>query len=487
MSVLVFDFGASSARAVLAELENGALSMREIHRFPNTPLTVNGTLYWDIDTLLREVETALEKAEPYGYSAVSVDTWGVDFAILDEQGNFVEKPVHYRDRRTEAVIDEVNAMFGGAEALYRRTGIQPVWFNTIYQLFALKKARPESLTGNVRFLMMPDLICHFLTGAFRNEISEASTTSLLNPQTQEWDRELLKVLGIRSEIFCPTIRSGEIYGFLKPQFCRRKMKIPVVAVPSHDTASAVAAVPAEEDEFVFISTGTWALFGTELKTPVISGEAFRAGLTNERGHGGTVTLLKNIMGMWLLQECRRDLEEKGERMSFSEMEQAARSAEPFLAFVDPNDESFSRPGEMLEKIAAYLRKTGQPVPDTAGLLRAVYDSLAAEFSVTLKSIERITGKRYAKVYMFGGGTKDALLCRLTADLTGRTVAAGPHEATAAGSALCAFAGLGELESVRQGRALVRAAGLTHVYEPDPGVRSEEIREKYQKSIGRKGV
>lgn len=466
MSVLVFDFGASSARAILVNLEDGTFSAEELHRFPNTPITVNGTLYWDIDALFGEVRTAIEKAEPYGYGAVAVDTWGVDFAILDSKGNFIEKPVHYRDKRTAAVIEEVNALFGGAEELYKKTGIQPAWFNTIYQLYALKKARPESLSGDARFLMMPDLICSFLTGEFRNEYAEATTTSLLDPKTKEWDGEILQKLGISPKIFCPIIGAGEIYGFLKPEFCRRKMKIPVIAVPSHDTAAAVAAVPAEEDEFVFISTGTWALFGTELTAPVISSEAFRAGLTNEGGHGGTVTFLKNIMGMWLLQECRRDLEQKGTPMSFSEMEQAAEAAGSPGLLINPNDESFSQPGEMLAKIAAAIKKEGEKVPDTAGLLRVVYDSLAAEFARTLLDVERITGKRYAKIYMFGGGTKDALLCRLTANATGRTVVAGPTEATAIGCALCAFVGTGELESVKAGRAMVKAAGLTKTYEPD---------------------
>lgn len=269
MSVLVFDFGASSARAMLAELKDGRIDLTEIHRFPNTPVTVNGTLMWDIDALFGEVRTSLEKAEPYGYGAVSVDTWGVDFAILDEAGNFVERPVHYRDGRTAAVYDEVNALFGGAERLYRRTGIQPEWFNTIYQLYALRKARPGSLSGNVRFLMMPDLIAHYLTGEFHNEIAEASTTSLLDPVSGSWDAELLGTLGISPALFSPPLRSGALCGFLKPGFSPRKMSIPVIAVPSHDTAAAVAAVPAEEDEFIFISTGTWALFGTELQSPVI--------------------------------------------------------------------------------------------------------------------------------------------------------------------------------------------------------------------------
>ena len=464
--VLVFDFGASSARAILVETDGEKLVSKEIHRFPNNPITVNDTLYWDIDALLEEVKAAVIKADGYGFEAISVDTWGVDFAILDSDGNFVEKPVHYRDSRTAAVIDEVNDIFGGAEALYSKTGIQPAWFNTIYQLYALKKQRPESLEGDVHLLMMPDLIAHYLTGAFRNEYAEATTTSLLDPETKGWSKEVLEKLGISPEIFCPMINSGEIYGFLKPEFTRRKMNIPVVAVPSHDTAAAVAAVPAEEDEFLFISTGTWALFGTELKTPVITTDAYKAGLTNEGGHSGTITFLKNIMGMWLFQELKRDFAAKGVPLSFADMETLARAAKPSESFINPNDESFSQPTDMYEKINRYIERTGQkPLDGAAAVLRCVYDSLATEFTKTLADIERITNRTYTKIYMFGGGTKDSLLCQLTADISGRTVVAGPTEATAIGNALCAFVGSGQLESVSEARKIVQKAGLTKIYQP----------------------
>ena len=465
--VLVFDFGASSARAILVETDGKNLKTEEIHRFPNNPITVNDTLYWDIDTLLAEVKTAVEKADPYGFEAISIDTWGVDFAILDEDGNYIERPVHYRDKRTATVIDEVNEIFGGEEELYKKTGIQSAWFNTIYQLYALKKARPESLGDNARFLMMPDLIAHYLTGAFRNEYAEATTSAMLNPETKEWDKDILAKLGINPKIFCPMINSGEIYGFLKPGFSRRRMNIPVVAVPSHDTAAAVAAVPAEEDEFLFISTGTWALFGTELKSAVISEESYKAGLTNEGGHSGTITFLKNIMGMWLFQEIRRDFKEKGVPLSFSEMETLARNAPPSVSFINPNDESFSQPGDMPKKIEEYVKRTGQQeLSGISAILRCVYDSLAAEFNRTLIDIEKITGRTYPAVYMFGGGTKDSLICQLTANKTGRRVIAGPTEATSIGNALCAFVGSGAIPTVADARKIVISAGLTKVYEPE---------------------
>lgn len=469
--VLVFDFGASSARAIIVETDGEKISMEEIHRFQNNPITVDGTLRWDIDTLLGEVKTAVQKGDRYGFDAVSVDTWGVDFGLLNGNGEWIEKPVHYRDKRTAGVIDEVNGLFGGAENLYKLTGIQPQWFNTIYQLYALKKARPEKLKGDVRFLMMPDLIAHYLTGEFRNEYAEATTTAMLDPKTGEWSEEILDKLGISKDIFCPKIGSGEIYGFLKSDFTRRKMRIPVVAVPSHDTAAAVAAVPATEEEFIFISTGTWALFGTELKQPVISEQAYKANLTNEGGHSGTITFLKNIMGMWLFQELRRGLSQKeGREYSYNDMEQLARECPPSVSFIDPNAEDFAAPmeeaGNMSDRIQQYIKDTNQPLlSDTKSIIRCVYDSLAREFSRTLTDIEKITEKHYDTVYMFGGGTKDSLLCQLTANETGRKVVAGPTEATAMGNALCAFVGSGELDSVSEARKLVHKAGLTREFFP----------------------
>ena len=481
--VLVFDFGASSARAILVSFDGTKFDMSEIHRFANVPVTSGNTLYWDIDMLFGEVRTALDKAKDTGYEAVSADTWGVDFAIVDDDGKFIERPVHYRDSRTRAVIDEVDRIAGGSTALYMRTGIQPAWFNTIYQLYALKKSSPESLERG-HFLMMPDLICNFLTGELHNEYSEATTSSLLDPVTGQWDRNLLALLGINDGIFCDILSSGETYGMLKEEFAGNK-KIPVIAVPSHDTAAAVTAVPADENEFAFVSTGTWALFGTELSKPIITEEAYKAGLSNEGGHSETTTFLKNIMGMWLFQECRRSFNESGDDLGFPEMEKLAEKAEPLRYFIDPNDESFSQPGNMPEKIAAYIKNSGQgDVTDRGALLRAVYDSLASEFAVTLDDIERITGRNFSTLYMFGGGTKDSLLCRLTADYTGRKVVAGPTEATALGNAVSALIGIGKLDSITQARSIIRSSGMTREFIP---CSANNAKEKYRSALGAKAL
>ncbi len=454
--VLVFDFGASSARAMLCWFDGKKICTEEIHRFPNTPVTIDGTLYWDIDYLFSETAAAMKKA--VSFDAVSVDTWGVDFALIGEDNTISERPVHYRDARTEGIEDEVYKIID-EETLYNRTGILYMRFNTIFQLMALKKARPEALEGNKRLLMMPDLICHFLTGECKNEYCEATTTSLINPKTRNWDYDLIDMLDFPREIFGEIITAGEIYGFLKPEFTDRK--IPVIASPSHDTASAVVAVPSTEKEFAFISCGTWTLFGTETETPIVTSRAHYHGLTNEGGHGNTTTFLKNIMGLWLLQECRRYYSKDERSVSFADMEKAARESEPYKAFINPNDDRFSMPGDMPEKI---LEAAGGGL-DEGGIIRAVYDSLAFEFARTLLGIEEITGKTYPCVYMFGGGSRDSLLCQLTADATGRTVVAGPTEATAAGNAICALVKLGELESVEAARKIMRDSGETVEYKP----------------------
>ena len=479
--VLVFDFGASSARAIITEYNGREFISEEIHRFPNNPIERDGTLYWDIDYLLSEVDNAVAKAKSKGFDGISVDTWGVDFAIVDDEGGFIERPVHYRDNRTRAVIDEVNELFGGEKELYRRTGIQPAWFNTIYQLYALNKARPESLKKG-HFLMMPDLICNHLTGEIHNEYAEATTTGFLNPETKKWDEGILGKMGIAPDIFPEIINTGDIYGYLKEEYSDGR-KIPVIAVPSHDTAAAVAAVPSSEREFVFISTGTWALFGTELEAPVITDKAYKAELTNEGGHSGTITLLKNIMGMWLFQECKKDFEAKGEPLSFGEMEKLAEGAEPYRFFINPNDESFSQPGDMPEKIRSFIMRTRQGAPEnTAQILRAVYDSLACEFACTLRDIEDITGRSFDTLYMFGGGTKDKLICARTAEMTGCRVVAGPTEATSLGNAVCAFVGTRAIGSVAEAREIIRSSGLTAEFLPDTKTDREGILEKYRSIV-----
>lgn len=467
--ILVFDFGASSARAMLCSYENGALSLEEIHRFANTPVMETGHLRWNIDELFTQMKTGMSIGVfNGGYDAVSIDTWGVDFGLLDRNGELSENPVHYRDSRTDGIADE---LFGvvSAEELFERTGIQPQNINTAFQLFALLKQEESTLFRAESLLMMPDLFAYLLTGEKRSELTEAATSQLIDRVTLSWDYRLINKLRLPRRLFCPIIRAGERIGFLKPELAHelRIDPIPVLACASHDTASAVVAVPSPEDDFLFISCGTWTLVGTELSKAIVTERVRKAGLTNERGCANTTMLLKNIMGLWLAQETRRYYNEvRGMDLSFADLENSARACEPFVSFIDPNDPSFTLPDDMPLKIAEYCRKTNQPVPETVGeVMRCIYQSLACEFALTADSISELTGKTYDKIYMIGGGTKDKLLCELTAQASGRTAVAGPAEATALGNGISSLIALGEIKDIRHAREIIVSSGLTQCFEP----------------------
>ena len=462
--VLIFDFGGSSGRALLCSHENKSFISSEIHRFTNNPVNVKGKSCWNIDMIFREIDKALDKAENFGFDAISVDTWGVDFALMDGKGEFVQKPVCYRDGRTDGIPEEVFKDIPEID-LYMRSGITQMQINTLYQLIAMQKQEPELLNKAKRLLMMPDLIYYHLTGEMINEYTEATTSGLIDPKTKDWDWELIEKLGLPKKIFGKIVMPGEKIGLLKANYTNRT--VPVFAAPSHDTASAVLAVPSEEKKFAYISCGTWALFGTELSEPIINKETFESGLTNEGGYGGTTTFLKNITGTWFLQECRKYFNSVGEIFTFNDMEAFARSAPPRVAVIDPNDPSFLKGGNIPKKVAEYCERTGQTKPKSiAQTLRIIYESLAAEFAKTLDDLEKITGNTYPTVYIIGGGSKDKFLCQLTADATGRTVVAGPSEATAIGNAMCTLIALGEIKDVRDARAIVRRGAEVDEFLPD---------------------
>ena len=388
----------------------------------------------------------------------------MDFALLDDKGNFVLKPVCYRDSRFDGMTEKLFEKIPEKE-LYQLSGIQQMSINTMYQLLALQEKEPKLLAKAKHLLMMPDLINYRLTGVMANEYTEATTTGLIDPKTRGWNKALIKRLGLPENIFGKIVMPGEKIGDLKSKYS--DTPVPVFAGPSHDTAAAAVAVPSDEKRFAFISCGTWALFGTELKEPIITDEAMNSGLTNEGGRDGTITFLKNITGTWFLQECRRFFNAGGEVFTFNDMEAFARSAKPFIAKINPNDPSFMKSGDMPQKVAAYCERTGQNKPRTiAQVLRVIYESLAAEFATTLESLEKITKHTYPTVYIFGGGSKDEFLCQLTANATGRTVVAGPTEATAIGNAMSAFIALGEIKDAAEARAIVRRGAEIKEFVPD---------------------
>lgn len=487
-TVLVFDFGASSARAMLCRCDNGRFSLEEIHRFPNTPVTEDGHLRWDIDELWEQMKIAISFGVfNGGFDAISIDTWGVDFGLIGQDGNLLEKPVHYRDSRTDGMMEEVCAKIP-AEELFNQSGIQPMNINTLFQLNYLVNHEKNSIFRAEKLLMMPDLFAYLLTGQCRNEFTEATTSQLIDQQAKGWNIRLIEALGIPKRIFSPLIQPGDIYGELKPELAEefRIEPVPVYACASHDTASAVMAVPTQEEHFAFLSCGTWTLFGTELRRPIVTRQAMEMGLTNEGGSGGTTTLLKNIMGLWLIQETRRWYNEKRVcDYSFADLEKLARECEPFVSFIDPNAPDFSAPDDMPLKIREYCRRTVQKVPETPGeIMRCIYQSLACEFALTLQEISALTGFEYKQIHMIGGGTKDKLLCQLTADAAGIPSVAGPVEATALGNGISTLIALGEIPDISTARQMIIDSGLTGEFLPQQHECWEKPLERYR-SLTRK--
>lgn len=466
--ILSFDFGASSGRAMLGYFEDGLLKARELHRFSNDPVILNGVMYWDIVRLMFEIKKSISLAMAEGgFDAIGIDSWGVDFGLINRRGQLIMNPVHYRDPRTSGVPEQVFEIVS-REAIYEKTGIQLMRFNTLYQLYYLTQKEPELLQQTDKFLLMPDLMAYFLTGEKKCEVTNASTTNIYNPSLKNWDFELCRTLGIPTEIFPPIVSTGETYGTLLPQLCEELNcpPVPVVAVATHDTASAVFSCPAQEKDFVYISCGTWSLFGTELQQPIINDTAAAANFTNEIGYGHSVRFLKNIMGLWLIQESRRQWRREGSDVGFDVLEKEALEAEPFRCFIDTDAPQFEVPGNLPRRIREYCESTGQYVPQTRGeIMRCIYQSIAMRYKYTFEHLEKLTGKTYQSIHMFGGGIKDSLLCKMTASACGVPVYAGPVEATVMGNIAVACLALNQLPDQAAARKLIRESNDIKTYEP----------------------
>ncbi|MEK4512246.1 rhamnulokinase [Paenibacillus sp. FSL K6-2524] len=493
-TVLAFDIGASSGRALIGQIvqqnsgEPGLLTITEIHRFPNIPVQIGNHLHWDTVMLLQEVKNGIRKAFQAGYTPESygIDTWGVDFGLLDSQGELLGIPYHYRDPQTEGLIDELNEKLG-RERLFQESGLQFMPFNTIYQLYAMLKAGSPKLDIAETLLLTPDLLHYFLTGEKVCEFTMATTTQLYDAGQNVWNKPLMKELGLSPSLFLDPIEPGTVIGTLSEEVCR-ELKVPsikAIAVASHDTESAAAAVPAHSTDFAYLVCGTWSLLGTELSEALLLPEVLEHNFSNEGGAFGTFQLLKNIMGLWILQECKRRWELNGVNLSFPEMVKLAEAAEPFRSLIDPDDLRFMNPADMVETIAEYCRESGQLVPETEGqFIRCILESLALRYREVLEKTEVLAGRSYAGLHMVGGGIQNELLCRFTAEAIGRPVWAGPIEASAIGNMLLQFVAGGHVQHKEEGIELVKRSFPLAVYHPETPELWSAAFQKYVQITGR---
>lgn len=467
--VLAFDFGASSGRAIIGSFDGKKITLKEVHRFTNDPVDLGGTLYWDVLRLFYEIKQGIVKAKiAGGFDSIGIDTWGVDFGLIDKNGRLLENPVHYRDKRTSGLVKE-SFKSVPRQKMYDITGIQFMELNTLFQLISLKKQRPEMLERADKMLFMPDLFAYFLTGKMCSEYSIASTSQLIDINTRSWSKELLDAFGIKESLFAPLTEPGTQLGNLSKEICEEcgVESVPVISVCGHDTQSAITAVPCESGDFAFLSSGTWSLFGTELQKPIVNETSLKINITNEGGFGGTTGFLKNIIGLWLIQESRRQWQREGKDYSYADLEKLALSEEPFKCFIDPDAPEFVPQGNIPERVREFCRKTGQYVPESVGeIMRCIYESLAMKYRMTFEKLCECTGKDYPVIHVIGGGTKDGLLCRMTASSCGKTVKAGPIEATVMGNVAVQLMSDGTIGSISEARKAVAASESLKTYEPE---------------------
>ncbi len=482
------DYGASSGRVMLGTYDGRKLAIDEIHRFANNPVMVADTLYWDILRLFHEMKIGIsecEKTDDLHLASIGVDTWGVDFGLLGKSGELLGNVVHYRDKRNEGMIEAASKIVSKRE-IYEKTGIQFLKFNTLYQLFSIKLKDPDMLESATKMLFVPDLLNYFLTGECASEYTIASTSQMINPIARDWAKDLLGKFGIPQNIFTEIISTASIAGKIRNSVCEELNvgRIPVIAVAEHDTGSAVISVPAWADKYAFLSSGTWSLLGVESQAPVINDITYNLNYTNEGGFNNT-QLLKNIMGLWIYQECKRTWDKDGEHLSFDELEQLASSQKAFTCFIDPDDDLFYSPGNMPEKVREYCRKTGQTVPESkAAIVRCIMESLALMYRHVLDGLEMILGYKLPILHVVGGGCKNTMLCRFTANSIQRPVIAGPTEATSIGNIACQLIALGEVSDIRQARQIVRNSFTCEEYLPSEKQAWGEAYGRFEKLMAR---
>jgi rhamnulokinase len=486
---LALDLGAESGRAVVAHFEDDYLRLEEIHRFPNGPVKVLDSLHWDVLRLWSEIKHGLGlAARAHGDNLVSagLDTWGVDFGLLAADDSLLGNPYHYRDSRTHGMMEAAFQIVPRSE-IYEQTGIQFMPINSLYQLFAMVQAHSPALASARTFLNMPDLLNFWLCGRKASELTISTTSQCYDPRAGGWARGMLDRLGIPSRIFGEIVAPGTVLGGLRLAVQEEigSPAIPIVATAGHDTASAVAAVPAENSDYIYLSSGTWSLMGVENEEPVINELSLAHDFTNEGGVNGTFRLLKNIMGLWLVQECRREWAHAGACHTYDELTQMAAKAPAFGPLVAVNDERFLRPGDMVGRIQTFCRDTDQRPPEACGdVIRCVLESLALEYRWVAERLDELVARPLPTIHIFGGGSQNRLLNRFAADATGRTVVAGPVEAAAIGNVLVQAMALGHLANLNEARALVRRSFEVESYEPSNVTAWDEAYGRYLTLRGR---
>lgn len=465
--VLAFDFGASSGRAIQADFDGEKISYKEIHRFDNIPIEKDGHVFHDVQMIKKEIDLAIDKCK--GADTLAFDTWGVDYGLLDSGGKLINNPYHYRDVRTDGTIELAEKQMP-FDILYAETGNQIMSINTLFQLMT-----DENIEKADKLLFMPDLFGYLLTGNMVCEHTIASTSQMFSPETKKWSRLVQDKFSVNSELFAPLTEASTVLG--------KYRGIDVVTVAGHDTQCAVAAMPNQSDDTAFLSCGTWSLIGCELDRPVLTKKSRSLELSNEIGANGKINYLKNISGLWLIQELKKEFAKKGQKYSYSDLEMLARKSEPFKCFIDPDAKSFSAHGGLSEKIKNYCKSTNQYVPKTVGeLVRCVYESLALKYRYALSQISECTGKKFRTLNILGGGTKDKFLCETTANCIAMPVIAGPVEATALGNIVLQLIALGEIESVAHGRKIISNSEKLKTYMPVHNSDWDSAYEKYIKII-----
>lgn len=483
---LAFDLGAESGRALLGTLDNQRLTLKELHRFANPMGRMNGHLHWNLLAQWEELKTGLRNAARTvpTLDGIGVDTWGVDFGLIGADGSVLGYPFMYRDSRTDGMLDAVFAKVP-REKVFDATGIQFMQLNSLYQLYAMKQAKSPLLVVASKLLFMPDLFNYLFTGVAKSEFSIATTSQMYDPRQRAWATDMLKALDLPTHILGEIIPSGTVQGSLLADVakeCDVKSKVPVIATAGHDTASAVAAVPTSGgSDWCYISSGTWSLMGVELQEPLINDKSLKYNYTNEGGVGGTIRFLKNIMGLWLVQECRRQWVREGHEHTYAQLTHMADEADALVSLIDPDHAPFASPSEMPKKIADFCRATNQPIPDGIGAtVRCCLDSLALTYRKTLEGLEDILGRKISVIHIVGGGTQNELLNQMTADACGRAVITGPVEATAIGNILVQAMATGDVKSLADARAIVRNSFDVKRYEPRHTGKWDEAYERYRK-------